>query len=127
MIAATHPGASYGEALEAGIAAYERLGYHDEWQHHFQGGPIAYAPREFNPTPSSHPGAFTDYAVAVGHCCAWNPTVRGGKSEDTFLVGPGGPELISNSDEWPALEVAVGAATVRRPALLELDAGGSGS
>ena len=78
MIAATRPGATYGEALQAGLDIYERLGYPGEWRNHYQGGPIGYGAREFGPTPLSHPNAFTTYPVAVHQACAWNPTVQGG-------------------------------------------------
>jgi hypothetical protein len=47
--------------------------------------------------------------------------VQGAKSEDTFLVGEDGAEPVSNSDEWPSLEVPTpGGGTLRRPAILEL-------
>ena len=37
MIAATVPGATYGSALQAGIEAYEALGWPAEHEHHYQG------------------------------------------------------------------------------------------
>ena len=120
-ILATRPGATYGEALQVGIDAYDRLGYPGEWRHHYQGGPIGYDTREFGPTPLSVPNAFTDHPVAVDHAAAWNPTVQGAKSEDTFLVGPDGPELVTNVSGWPTEPFdAGGGRTLARPAILEL-------
>jgi Xaa-Pro aminopeptidase len=120
-ICATQPGATYGEALQAGIDAYDRLGYPEEWRHHYQGGPIGYDTREFGPTPLSVPNAFTAHAVALDHAVAWNPTVQGAKSEDTFIVGPDGPELVTNVSDWPMETVdAGGGRSLERPAILEL-------
>jgi Xaa-Pro dipeptidase len=120
MIAATRPGASYGDALQAGIEAYERLGYHDEWRHHYQGGPIGYGPREFGPAPLAQPNAFTTYAVELHQACAWNPTVQGAKSEDTFLVEEAGNRVLTVSDTWPTIAVETDDGPVTRPAILEL-------
>jgi antitoxin VapB len=120
MIAATRPGATYGQALQAGLDAYAALGYPGEWRHHYQGGPIGYGTREFGPAPLEHPNAFTDHPIAAGHACAWNPTVQGAKSEDTFIVGDGGPEVVTCSGEWPALEFELAGGTViARPAIVE--------
>jgi Xaa-Pro dipeptidase len=120
MIAATRPGSSYGQALQAGIDTYERLGYHDEWRQHYQGGPIGYGPREFGPTPLAHPNAFTSYAVELHHACAWNPTVQGAKSEDTFMVEEQGNRVLTVSETWPTIDVETGDGQATRPAILEL-------
>ena len=120
MIAATRPGRRYGDALQAGIDAYERLGYHDEWRHHYQGGPIGYGAREFGPTPLAHPNAFTSHAVELHHACAWNPTVQGAKSEDTFLVEEDGNRVVTASDAWPTISVETPDGALARPAILEL-------
>lgn len=119
-IAATRPGATYGQALQAGIDTYERLGFKDEWRHHYQGGPIGYGPREFGPAPIAHPNAFTDRPVELHHAAAWNPTVQGAKSEDTFLVEPDGNRVITDSGAWPMLEIETPAGVIPRPAILEL-------
>jgi hypothetical protein len=49
--------------------------------------------------------------VAVGTAFAWNPTVRGAKSEDTFVAGPDGPVPVTNAADWPVLATG-------RPAIL---------
>jgi Xaa-Pro aminopeptidase len=106
-IEATRPGATYGQALQAQLDAYEAHGYHDEWRNHTQGGPIGYGSREFGVAPLAAPDRFTEEVVAVGHAVAWNPTVQGAKSEDTFLVGESGTELSTNSSSWRSIEVPV--------------------
>ena len=47
MIHSSRPGNTFSQALEAGKAAYERLGYGAEFDLHHQGGPIGYAPRDY--------------------------------------------------------------------------------
>lgn len=119
-IEATRPGATYGEALQAQIDVYEAHGYHDEWKNHTQGGPIGYGAREFGPGPLAAPDRYTGIAVEVDHAVAWNPTVQGAKSEDTFLVGESDNELISNSSSWPAIEVPLAEGSASRPGILQL-------
>lgn len=119
-VAASAPGSTWGEALQAGIDAYAALGYEGEWRHHYQGGPIGYAPRDFTPTPPSSPNAWTDAPVLAGQGFAWNPTVQGAKSEDTFLVGGDRAEWITRSDGWPTIESETPAGPIARPAILEL-------
>src|SRR6188472_2783680 len=96
-IAATRPPSTYGEALQRQLETYEAHGYHDEWRNHTQGGPIGYGAREFGVAPLAAPDPHTAQVVEVGHAVAWNPTVQGAKSEDTFLVGEGGNEMLTNS------------------------------
>jgi hypothetical protein len=51
---------------------------------------------------------------------AWNPTVRGAKSEGTVLVGEDGVERLTAPGDWPTREAeAVGYdLTLERPAVL---------
>jgi len=119
-VQACRPGATYGDALDVQIAVYEAHGYHDEWHAHLQGGPIGYGPREFTPTPTAVPNEFTGFRIAVHHAVAWNPTVQGAKSEDTFLIGETDNEWITNSQSWPIVEVPTGSGVLQRPAIIEL-------
>jgi len=115
MIDATRPGRTWQEAFEAGQAAYAGLGMPDEWRQHVQGGPIGYLSREFDVVPGSAGAAS---AVPPGAAFAWNPTVRGGKSEDTFVVTPGGARPVSNTADWPSLTIDTPSGPVPRPAIL---------
>jgi Xaa-Pro aminopeptidase len=115
MIDATRPGRTWQQALEAGQAAYAGLGMPDEWRQHVQGGPIGYLSREFDVVPGSAAAAS---AVQAGAAFAWNPTVRGGKSEDTFVVTPGGARPVSNTAGWPSLTIRTPSGPVPRPAIL---------
>lgn len=117
---ATRPGNTYGQALQAQIDTYETHGYKDEWRNHTQGGPIGYGTREFGVAPLAAPDRYTDYPVELGHAIAWNPTVQGAKSEDTFLIGEEGNEPVTNSDSWPSITVPTAAGSLQRPAILEV-------
>jgi antitoxin VapB len=119
-IEASRPGATYGQALQAQIDTYEAHDYHEEWRNHTQGGPIGYGAREFDVAPIAAPDDYTEYRIEVAHAVAWNPTVQGAKSEDTFLVGENANELVTNSSSWPSIIVSTGAGERSRPAILEL-------
>jgi len=46
--------------------------------------------------------------------------VKGGKSEDTFLTSPDGPEWLTHTDSWPVREIEVDGQVIVRPAILEV-------
>jgi Xaa-Pro aminopeptidase len=99
--AATTPGNDLGAVFAAGAAAYAAEGYPEEWRLHHQGGPTGYQARDALVRPDS-PGQ-----VLPGQAFAWNPTVDGTKSEDTFLApaGPGlAPRLLSRTPDLPEIE-----------------------
>jgi antitoxin VapB len=120
MIAATVPGSTYGAALQAGIDEYQELGRPGEQEHHYQGGPIGYDVREFGPAPRSRPDQWTEEPIPDGSAFAWNPTIKGGKSEDTYIALETGPELLTPALSWPVREFKVGGRVIRRPGILEV-------
>lgn len=115
FIAHTRPAARLGDVLRAGIDAYAAAGYPDEWQLHHQGGPTAYAPREFLATPDS------PQVVAANQVYAWNPSITGVKSEDTILVAAPDNEVLTAIAGWPLIETQVLGKTIFRPAILVQD------
>jgi hypothetical protein len=50
-----------------------------------------YASREIIATPG------TQQEVKVGQAFAWNPSLVGAKAEETFVLGPDGPEVLACS------------------------------
>jgi Xaa-Pro aminopeptidase len=111
LITATRPGVTWEDAFREGKEAYREAGFDGEWREHVQGGPIGYLSREFDVVPGTEAAAAT---IAAGTAFAWNPTVRGAKSEDTFIVGGSGvPVPITNTASWPS--IAAG-----RPAILPI-------
>ena len=109
----TKVGVPAGEILKKGIDQYGEVRFPDEWQAHHQGGPCGYLPREFIVTPE------TKTKVEAFQPFAWNPTVSGTKSEDTILVTPRGPELMTKSHDWPTVEITVGKKNYARYAILD--------
>ena len=89
---ASRPGARLGDILGAGEKAYAAAGYYDDWKEHHQGGTTGYAGREVFAVPGS------DYTIDARMAAAWNPTLPGGKSEDTVLIRDDGVELLTT---WP--------------------------
>jgi Xaa-Pro aminopeptidase len=115
MINTTRPGATVGDVFQKTIEAYAQAGYPDEWKRHHQGGPAGYEPRELIGTPGS------SFKVLAGQAYAWNPSITGTKSEDTFLVGADGQpnEVLTITPGWPMLSVTVEGQTYERPAIWE--------
>jgi len=113
LIGATRPGRSWEDALEAGKAAYRDAGFDGEWREHVQGGPVGYLSREFDVVPGSPDAAGL---ITAGSAFAWNPTVRGAKSEDTFVVtGDGLAVALTNTPDWPTVD-----GPASRPAILSI-------
>jgi len=111
LIGATSPGRSWEDALEAGKAAYRDAGFDGEWREHVQGGPVGYLSREFDVVPGRADAAGL---ITAGSAFAWNPTVRGAKSEDTFVVSGDGPAVaVTNTADWPTVD-----GPASRPAIL---------
>lgn len=115
FIAATRPGKTIGQVLEAGISAYQQTGYPDEWKLHHQGGAGGYEGREYIAVPGMPD------PVRVDQVFAWNPSITGVKSEDTFLVGEEENEILTAIDGWPTLEIELAGRVYRRPKILEID------
>lgn len=113
MIARTRPGAAVKDILQAGIQAYAGAGYPGEWEFHHQGGAISYENRDYLALPQS------EEMVQAKQAFAWNITIQGTKSEDTFLVEEAGPRIVTAGGGWPAITVEVEGTTISRPAILE--------
>ena len=113
MMAATKPGTPAADVLARAQKAYAAGGFPDEWLLHHQGGAIGYRPREYIVTAECAETVRRDQAFA------WNPSVRGTKSEDTILVGPQGFELLTApSPAWPVMEAEAAGHAVPRPDIL---------
>jgi Xaa-Pro aminopeptidase len=111
---ATRPGRTIGDVFADIQAAYAAQGVPDQWQYHHQGGPAGYGAREIIATPGD------STLVEANQLYAWNPSVVGCKSEDTILVGDNGFEIISQTGNWPTVDVQINGQTVKRPDILSL-------
>ncbi|MCL4415276.1 MAG: aminopeptidase P family N-terminal domain-containing protein [Actinobacteria bacterium] len=108
----TRPGKTYADVFGFIKKMYEKYGHKDEWIHHLQGGPIGYSPRYFLANDR------TNVPVEVGNAFAWNPTLKGIKSEDTFLIDEDLNKYISYDEDWPSIEIVVGDRKIKRPDIL---------
>lgn len=72
--------------------AYTETGFPEEWRRHHQGGAAGFAGREWIATPTH------DAPVELPMAYAWNPTVEGTKTEDTWLVTADGFECLTAGD-----------------------------
>lgn len=112
MNAATRPGVPVKDVFQAGIATYEQVGHADDWRYLHQGGATGYAAREFFAAPNA------TETVQVNQAFAWNPAIRGVKSEDTLLVKEQENEFLTHTGEWVYNEVEQDGVTYLRPDIL---------
>jgi Xaa-Pro dipeptidase len=98
LLDATRVGASSAELFRVAADAYAREGFAGDEQMHHQGGATGYWEREWIATPEGKEQVVDHQAFA------WNPSVRGGKVEDTVLLHEGKIELLTPTPELPALE-----------------------
>ncbi|MFB6234248.1 MAG: M24 family metallopeptidase [Halopenitus sp.] len=92
-----------GDVFAAIQDAYAAVDFAEDWRDHPQGGAAGYDTREWVAAPD----ATEPVQAPMGY--AWNPWVRGAKSEDTYLVTADRVENLTKTGQWPTLEVdAVG-------------------
>jgi len=110
LMEATQPGVALRDLFAHTIRpGYADLGEPDAWRDHHQGGSTGYTGRDQRVTPT------TEGIVQPRQAFAWNPSLPGVKSEDTFVVGDAGPEVLTVDPTWPVYPDS------GRPAILALD------
>jgi antitoxin VapB len=114
MIAATRPGRALKEVFGKAVSAYAECGFPEEWRCHHQGGPAGYEPREYLATPTS------TETIRAGQTYAWNPSIRGTKSEDTILIGEAGNEIVTAIRGWPTTRIETEGQAIERPRILQI-------
>ena len=112
LISATKPGARMGDVFRKGMDTYAETGFADEWRLHHQGGPTGYRGREFRVDEE------TDAIIIENQAFAWNPSITGTKTEDTIIATSSGPIILSETENWPKIEVEIGGVTIPRPDIL---------
>jgi Xaa-Pro dipeptidase len=88
---ATRPGRTLADAFDDCTRFYADAGFPDEWRRHHQGGTTGYGSREVIASPHTHDG------IEVGNAFAWNPSITGFKTEETFVLTAAGPEVVTAS------------------------------
>jgi antitoxin VapB len=101
LLNASKPGATAAELFKVAQAAYAAQGFAGEERFHHQGGATGYGEREWVATPQ---GA---EVVVDNQAFAWNPSIRGGKAEDTVILRGGVIENLTATPEIRALTDAV--------------------
>ncbi len=86
---ATSPGTTLADAFGLCRAFYAEAGFPDGWRDHHQGGTTGYASREIVASPQ------TRQEIRAGHAFAWNPSLPNAKAEETFVLLPQGPEVLT--------------------------------
>ncbi|MEO8287880.1 MAG: aminopeptidase P family protein [Chloroflexota bacterium] len=109
---ATKPGVKANSIFRVIQDAYRQNGYPGEWENHHQGGAAGYEARDYVATP------YTEHVVQAVQAFAWNPSVPGAKSEDTYLITDGLPELLTATPGWPQQQIEVGGVVMQRPDIL---------
>jgi Xaa-Pro dipeptidase len=100
LLDASRVGATSAELFRVAQAAYAAEGYPGEEQFHHQGGPTGYGEREWVATPA---GA---EVVVDNQAFAWNPSIRGGKAEDTVILRDGKIEWLTATPELPVIQAS---------------------
>ena len=114
ILAGTQAGRTLAEMYAMASAAYAEAGQPDAIEEHHQGGPIGYLSRETLATPQN------EWRISPGQAFAWNPSLRGAKSEDTILLTERGVEVVSAIPGWPVWRVETPDGAIERPAILQL-------
>jgi Xaa-Pro dipeptidase len=101
LLDASRPGATSAQLFKVAQDAYAAEGYPGEERFHHQGGPTGYGEREWVATPK---GTET---VVNNQAFAWNPSIRGGKAEDTVVLRDGKIEWLTSTPELPVIDASV--------------------
>jgi antitoxin VapB len=72
-------------------------GFPGEEQKHHQGGPAGYWEREWVAMPGGRETVVNNQAFA------WNPSIQGGKVEDTMLLSDGKIDVLTATPDLPVL------------------------
>jgi antitoxin VapB len=101
LLNATRVGATSADLFAVAQVAYAAQGFAGEERFHHQGGPTGYGEREWVATPTG------TEVVVNNQAFAWNPSIRGGKVEDTVLLRNGVIENLTATPDLPVIEAKV--------------------
>ncbi len=97
MMHATRPNSIAKDIFEITKKAYSEVGFPNEETKHHQGGACGYKTRDWVTHSQSNE------QVQLNQAFAWNPSITGTKSEETFIVGENRIEVITTSPNFPTI------------------------
>ncbi|GAJ06564.1 unnamed protein product [marine sediment metagenome] len=92
FITNTRPGKKVADIFKEGIRTYGEVGYPGEWKLHHQGGATGYETRDYIATLK------INEVVQSNQAFAWNPSIKGVKSEDTITEIPVEASLSTSAE-----------------------------
>lgn len=101
LLDATKVGTTSADLFKVAQAAYAAEGFPGEERFHHQGGPTGYGEREWVATPTG------TEKVVDNQAFAWNPSIRGGKAEDTVMISGGQIEWLTATPGLPVIDAQV--------------------
>lgn len=101
LLHATRAGATSAQLFRVAQSAYTAQGFPGEERFHHQGGSAGYGEREWVATPEGKETVVNNQAFA------WNPSIRGGKAEDTVILRNGEIEWLTATPELPVINAEV--------------------
>ncbi|PKM54161.1 MAG: hypothetical protein CVV00_09385 [Firmicutes bacterium HGW-Firmicutes-5] len=110
----TKIGTPLNQVFEKIKETYKIYGFENEWKNHHQGGVTGYKSREEKITQDS------DILIADNMMFAYNPSVPGYKTEDTFYLRNGKPMLTTFSKRLPVVEIEFEGKTYLKPDIIRL-------
>jgi hypothetical protein len=96
---AARPGQSLAAVYHALDAGYRHADRAEAIRTGHQGGITGYAPHEITASPSTATGLEAGMALTLA------PGLDGVRVEDTYLVGAGGPEVLTFDAAWPSTTI----------------------
>jgi antitoxin VapB len=93
-------------------SAYSDVGFQSEETKHHQGGAAGYKTRDWVAHSDSNE------QVHLNQAFAFNPSIAGTKSEETFLVTENGIEVITASPDFPKIETVIDGSRYLTPDIL---------
>jgi Xaa-Pro aminopeptidase len=109
----SRPGETISEIFRRAKRIYEKFDHPHEWTLDYQGSLIGSGPREVLLRPDSSLVLESDTALA------WSPSVGAARTEDTVVIDSRGYEVVTASQNWPQIDVAVKGFVIPRPGVLE--------
>ncbi|HVJ86327.1 MAG TPA: M24 family metallopeptidase [Caulifigura sp.] len=103
---------SFSDVWSRTARIYEKFGEPEEWRAAEQSELIGYSASEHLLVPRS------ERLLPNGAAMFWHPSVRSAVAGDTILVRDHGHEVLTQSDNWPTLPIAVKNVPTPRPAIL---------